>query len=679
MDFVATDIGTRPCTQNNPRIGAIAKMLCAVKFEGLNYDIDVTIPCEQEPPSFTPTATDNCAEYVQVHSEFVGYTIGYIISEFTQRWTAYDNCGNSASKVRTITVEDTIDPVISPRPPSQVIPCNQYSAYEMPEPHCDDNCGIATIDRVVTTLLGTCESEYDLEVVWSCVDQHSNSNEHTMVISVVDNESPVIDVKGFEIEAPCDDVPPAPTGTASDNCDYVTVDYSENAEYPEYILGSVASPLDFTLVPTSNLNGYMPDYYSISPMAIHSYKIARGSGMGISLNHCDFKCMLDPNCYGAQLWSVSGEAPFRCYLYDQAHICEVQHEGYKIPDSQSDLTYRSNTGNWIIKSAGVCDVDPEPVHLCDRYNLVRTWTAEDLCGNHAEVVQSIRVWDDTPPVWDVVPNDATEDCTVQYNALPECDESNPELAACHGIRAPEATDDCTFKLSVTETYSSEPGDCDTNYVGTYTWTVADTCGNVATAKVKVTKLDDTPPTIAYVSPDEDVECVNPPVQPDDPTCEDDCNAFTVVSSSASHSGSCDYQLIYTWTCTDDCGNSASTQQRLNIADTTPPTLDTPPADTTLDCVELNDGYADPSLNCNDDCGGCSVAESVTKSMLDCASNQLWIYRYIATDNCGNRVESYRSVTYLDITPPQTQEPEWLAEEETTVKALQSSSQVGSSG
>jgi phage pi2 protein 07 len=139
-------------------------------------------------------------------------------------------------KERTVTVVDPEDPIISPKPEDQIIKCEDYSVYEMPELHCEDNCGATTMTRTVSTHPGTCDTEYTLEVYWLCTDSHGRTDDWTFILEITDNTEPDFNIYALEVTAPCDDVPVAPYPGGTDNCDEVTVDFHEDQDYFEFAL-----------------------------------------------------------------------------------------------------------------------------------------------------------------------------------------------------------------------------------------------------------------------------------------------------------------------------------------------------------------------------------------------------------------------------------------------------------
>jgi len=97
------------------------------------------------------------------------------------------------------------------------------------------------------------------------------------------------------------------------------------------------------------------------------------------------------------------------------------------------------------------------------YQLIRTWTATDVCGNETTHVQIIEVQDTTPPVFTGdLPQDDFADC----DNIPVA----PTLTA---------TDNCG-NVTVTLEEQTVEGDCSSRYQLIRTWTATDDCGNSST-------------------------------------------------------------------------------------------------------------------------------------------------------------------------------------------------------
>jgi len=184
----------------------------------------------------------------------------------------------------------------------------------------------------------------------------------------------------------------------------------------------------------------------------------------------------------------------------------------------------------------------------DNYTIQRTWTATDACNNSAVHTQIITVQDTTRPVMSNVPLDLDL----------ACDETPP---------APPiiiATDNCDPNVTVSfaETSTSSVTDCSSPYVITRTWESIDRCGNVAVAQQIITFMgDDLVPVLSSSPPDITISCEELATINSNVTATDNCTQnINVILSENVITGSCpqEYELIRTWTATDNCGNSAQT-------------------------------------------------------------------------------------------------------------------------
>jgi len=625
---------------------------------------DITIECDEVAPVIEVSATDDCAKYVSIHHENLGYTTDYSTMQFEQLWIAVDNCGNRKNKTRLVFIEDTHLPKIDVKAPDQTIPCDQYYNYELPEPHCLDNCGVPTIERTLFTKEGSCENEYDVIVNWTCTDLHDLKNFYDMTLTVVDDTPPTIDIKNIRQRIPCvEPVPPAPKGNAYDNCDTVTVEFDETKEYPNYVQQSFADPPNFSIISTRDQSTYYSyysevqvfSYFPIPIDIIRPYKMLEvrgGSIINQLMDNCKWRCFWDEDCVIAQLYApVAGQRRY-CYLYNLKAGQEIIQEAYKVPVTQSPITL-DGIGLWLIKSPNYPDnrkvVDfeftPTPYHLCDDFVVTRTWKSADVCGNEVQKSHVFTVYDDVRPEFTYIPDDITYDCT-ESSYQPS--NSSVFESSQHGVNPPTVVDNCDSRPKIEESFESIQGQCQSNIMYYIRWVATDSCGHEANAYMTITKSDSTAPSMAYVTSEEDIECTKDMVPPSYPSCTDDCSEVTVVKTKKDLGTTCNYQSTYVWTCTDECGNGVSASQIMHITDTLPPTISGLPEDATVDCAHT---YVVPEPSVADDCGNSHVSSTINSVTLGCFQSKLHIVTWVASDDCGNKATESVTVTYLDTTPP----------------------------
>ena len=268
------------------------------------------------------------------------------------------------------------------------------------------------------------------------------------------------------------------------------------------------------------------------------------------------------------------------------------------------------------------------------FEIIRTWTATDNCGNQDSVSQTITVEDTTPPMITGIPADITVEC----NQIP-------------APITPTVTDNCDNSVLPVFTEVRMDGSCPSNYTLTRTWTATDDCGNQASASRIITVEDTTPPDFVSVPPDVTIECdeVTAPITL---FATDNCDAFPVVTvNEVRTDGVCAdaYTLTRTWTATDNCGNQGMAMQIVTVEDTTPPVFTNVPPDVTVDCSTIP--VPEPPMatdNC-DDLADLSFDEQTIGGIcgLDATLQRTWT----ATDNCGNQNSVVQLITLLDNTPP----------------------------
>ncbi|WP_339916702.1 gliding motility-associated C-terminal domain-containing protein [Yeosuana marina] len=183
------------------------------------------------------------------------------------------------------------------------------------------------------------------------------------------------------------------------------------------------------------------------------------------------------------------------------------------------------------------------------YVLIRTWTATDECGLTTTHTQNITVQDTTPPIFvESLPGDITVECDSIPNA--------PLLTA---------TDSCG-SASVTFNEITTNGNCPSNYFLIRTWTATDECGLTTTHTQTITVQDITPPTlITNLQTDITLVCES---EPEVPTVEfvDNCSSNVTVNFTEQINtiDENDYQIVRTWIATDDCNNSTTFTQTIEM-------------------------------------------------------------------------------------------------------------------
>ncbi|TNE27893.1 MAG: HYR domain-containing protein [Bacteroidetes bacterium] len=178
----------------------------------------------------TITATDNCNSTNIISSSINGSLFSLGVTTVTV--TANDPSGNSTTASFTVTVLDTISPMISNLPTNiQVVPnagtCDAVATWSTPT--ATDNCGTPTLTSShasgATFPVGT------TTVTYTATDAAGNTRTRSFVVTVTDIVAPVIanvpaNITVGSSTTSCGNVVNYPAATATDNCSSASLAYS---------------------------------------------------------------------------------------------------------------------------------------------------------------------------------------------------------------------------------------------------------------------------------------------------------------------------------------------------------------------------------------------------------------------------------------------------------------------
>ena len=552
----------------------------------LTIPADETAECDAVPNVGDASASDNCDANVDVKFDGEYRKDGDCADSYIleRTWTATDNCGNATTLTQIITVVDTTAPELT-IPADETVECD--AVPQAGDTSASDNCDAdvdVTYDGEVRTD-GNCANSYTLTRTWTATDNCGNATSKSQVITVVDTTDPVISVPA-DVTVECDDVPDNGVATADDNCDDdVKVDFLKE----ERIDGDCEN----------------------------SYKLVR---IWIAEDDCG------NTVTGSQTITVVDTTAPELTIPDDARA-----ECHEVP-AVGDASATDNCdANVTVTYDGEQREDGD---CADNYTLIRTWTAEDNCGNKTTKSQIITIYDETPPEL-TIPADETVEC----DAVPTVGDAS-------------ATDLCDDDVDVKfDGEYRKDGECLDSYSIERTWTATDNCGNETTLTQIITVVDTTAPVLT-IPADETAECDAVP-QVGQASASDNCDANVDVTydGEVRTDGDCDnsYTLTRTWTATDNCDNATTLSQTITIVDTTAPVLEIP-ADETVECDSIPDvGDAYARDNCDDDVD--VKFDGEYRKDGDCLDSYFIERTWTATDNCGNATTLTQIITVVDTTAP----------------------------
>ena len=292
----------------------------------------------------------------------------------------------------------------------------------------------------------------------------------------------------------------------------------------------------------------------------------------------------------------------------------------------------------------------------NEYQIIRTWTLQDECGNLTQHKQVIHVQDlESPEILIPLP---PENISVSSDSI-------PSLVV---VTADEVVDNCTESTDLIIELDSItlPGNASNVDILTYTVTITDECGNSTSYGQTVKIVNRLSPEIIVDLPVSDitVSCESVPlpliVTKDEvvTTCPDSSDFMIEIDSSVIV-GACpnEYVFSYIVTVTDLCGNSTTYGQTITVVDTTAPEIlaALPPSTMTVSCESIPAlfivGYQDVSDNCS---GFESLNFSIDSVTVpgDCPNSFDFIYSVTIDDGCGNTVSYGQSISVVDTTAPE---------------------------
>jgi len=610
-----------------------------------NTPVDITIDCDENFPSFDPEWSDNCGTVNA--TVVVDNNGGDCQSGIVETYTATDECGNTSTLTRTITIVDLTAPTITAAA-DVTIECDE--AVPAPDYTAADNCvdPIVEVTEVITP--GDCPQEFTITRTYTATDLCGNTAEDVQVITVQDTTAPVVANEPVDVTIECDEAIPAYIPDWTDNCGEVTE--------------------------TAASSTMIDDCTEIQTMT------------WTATDECG-----NSTTVSRTVTIVDTTAPTIVAGPDATVECD---ESLPIPSYNAN----DNCGDPSVEIT----TEMTPGDCPQEYTLVRTYTATDECGNTASDTQTITVVDTTAPVLANPPSDITVECdevipsydpiwsdncgtitetantttTVDgcieiqetiWTAIDECgnasttsrtvtivDTTAPTITAgpdasieCdEDVPAPShvADDNCSTPV-VTVTEEVIPGDCPNEYTLIRTYTATDACGNEASDTQTINVSDTTAPVI-MIDTQIAASCDDIP-EPSDIDAMDNCSATEDIVwelMDETFSGGCPGTIVREYMATDECGNSTIANQIITLFDNVDPVLIGVPADMTVDCQQVP---APAVVTATDNCD--ANPEVTFEEVIGMGCPYTITRTWTAEDECNNIVTATQVITVDDTTAP----------------------------
>ena len=578
-------------------------------------------------------------------------------------WTATDGCGNSSSASQTINVQDITAPVIAALPAPSTINCPATPIFAVAT--AIDGCGSAfTLTSADVTTNGACAGSYSVTRTWTATDGCGNSSTASQTITVQDITAPVIAALPAPSTINCPATPIFAVATATDGCGSAFTLTSTDVTTNGACAGSYSVKRTWTATDgcgnsssasqtinvqdiTAPVIAALPAPSTINCPATPIFAIATATdacGSAFTLTSVDVTT--NGACAGSysvtRTWTAKDGCGNSSTASQTITVHDITAPVISALPAPGTINCPATPVFTVATATDACgstfsltSADVTTNGACaGSYSITRTWTATDACGNSSTASQTITVQDITPPVISSLPAPSTINCLA-----------TPVFAVA------TATDGCGSTFTLTSADVTTNGACAGSYYVTRTWTATDACGNSSTASQTITVQDITAPVIASLPAPSTINCPATPAFAV-ATATDGCGStFTLNSSDVTTNGACAgaYSVTRTWTATDDCGNSSTASQTINVQDITAPVIAALPAPSTINCP-ATPVFLQPSVT--DACGSSFtlISNDVTTNGA-CAGSYSVTRTWTATDGCGNSSTASQTITVQDITAP----------------------------
>ena len=617
----------------------------------------VIVECDEPYQLDLALFEDACSD---VDLSWTDISLGDCAGSYLRLWRAFDGCGNQALEATTVTIVDNVPPVMTSFPENVVVNCGEVPTVEDAQIEFEDFCSAVEVDFEETIGEGDCASGYTIFRTWTLTDDCNNVSTWIWEISVSDNQAPTLIGVPEDASLSCGEIVPDAVVEAIDNCDN-DIEVSINAETVETECGyqfvrtwtavddcGNLAQASQTITVTDN----DPPVFTFVPA--DAALECNGAGTGVfemaeATDECSEVTVTFTDeisaggCAGGftRTW-IATDGCGNFVAVDQ-EITSSDQESPVITEFPADVTvscdeipsvedagveYSDDCGNVLTSY----NEEIIPGNCPNSFNIERTWTFTDGCGNSVSDTWTIFVLDEEGPIVFGVPANAEISCGQ------EVDDA-----------VVTAIDNCSLPENITISLNAVTEASDCGYEFIRTWTVTDECNNSTTLSQVIVFADNAAPEFTFVPADLAVTC-GEDYELLDATASDDCSEVTVTVSVAEGSA-CAEGLVRVFTATDACGNTATAQQVISLNDDTAPVAVNPP-DLALffncdDFLEVTENY----VQFEDACSNVDVLFEEFFIPSDCPGSYSMFYSWTATDDCNNMTQEIMEVFYVDQTPP----------------------------
>lgn len=486
--------------------------------------IDPTISCPEDIIAYSdpgicgtqvnyipPVGEDNCPGEITEQTAGIGPGSVFPVGETTEEYTVTDLSGNTATCSFTVTVLDTIAPVID-CPADIEVDANTgecTAIVNYPAPTATDNCDDdVTVELIEGPASGSEFTVGTTTIIYEATDESGNVTTCSFNITVNGESDPTI-------TCPDDII----VSSAADSC-------GAFVDYPMPVAEDACGG-DVSLTMDAGLESG-----SFFPIGTTTVVYTATNTLGNSAS-CSFDIIV-----------ADETAPVITCPEDIEIVATPEECEFVV-----DFDPATATDNCNLISVEQTEGDPSGSTFETGVHVI-TYEATDEAGNTSTCSFTITIVDEVDPTI----SDCPEDITV--------DNTPGECGAIVEYAAPVGDDNCDFTLSLTEGLDS--GSQFPVGTTTVTWTVTDNSGNTASCSFDVTVNDVEDPTV--ICP-EDIETCDPIVNWE-VDANDNCTITDITVTEGIESGG-EFPVgttTVTVVVSDAAGNTATCSFNVTVAE-----------------------------------------------------------------------------------------------------------------
>ncbi len=198
----------------------------------IGVDPDTNAECDNIPPAASVTANDICDTDVLVLYDELVLPLpdcGGDGFQLVRNWLATDDCGNTAEATQIVHVIDETPPVLLGVPSDIELACDDVvppaDALVTATDNCDTDVEIVFDEQIVP---GSCPGAYTILRTWVAIDNCGNEQIQSQTILIGDNTAPEFSFVPGDQSGLCPGQPVFDLAEATDECDQVIIDFTDD-------------------------------------------------------------------------------------------------------------------------------------------------------------------------------------------------------------------------------------------------------------------------------------------------------------------------------------------------------------------------------------------------------------------------------------------------------------------